>query len=321
MLRLVLATLLLALASTARAETWPDRPIKIITAAGPGAALDTLTRKLAEALQKELGQPVIVDNRPGANQIIAATACANARPDGYTFCTTATEPYTNNVFLFRNLPYDPTNGFAPVAMLANQLAGIVVRKELGAETLQDVVAYSRAHPGKLNWGSYGIGSNSHLYLEAVRQETGWAVTHIPYRDVTNLTQGLLANDVQLAYAVLDDKIQRQIADGTLKLIAYAGTARSPLYPDVPTFEELGLESYRIRGWYGLLAPAGTPPAIVERVNRTAMEVMNSPDMKTILQALSVAPVAAHAPADMAANIRRNRDVVGSSLQRANVQAQ
>lgn len=321
MLRVVSFALLFVLSTGAQAETWPDRPVRIITAAGPGAALDTLTRKLAEALQKKLGQPVIVDNKPGANQIITATACANARPDGYTFCTTATEPYTNNVFLFKNLPYDPAKGFAPVAMLANQLAGIVVRKELGATTLQDVVAYSRAHPGQINWGSYGIGSNSHLYLEAVRQETGWAVTHIPYRDVTTLTQGLLANDVQLAYAVLDDRIQREIAEGNLKLIAYAGVARSPLYPDTPTFDELGLEGYRIRGWYGLLAPAGTPVEIVERINRSAIEIMNSADMQGMLRALSVAPVPAHEPADMAANIRRNRDVVGAALQRANVQPQ
>lgn len=321
MLRVVSIALLVVLSIGARAETWPDRPVRIITAAGPGAALDTLTRKLAGALQKKFGQPVIVDNKPGANQIIAATACANARPDGYTFCTTATEPYTNNVFLFKNLPYDPARGFAPVAMLANQLAGIVVRKELGATTLKDVVAYSRAHPGQINWGSYGIGSNSHLYLEAVRQETDWAVTHVPYRDVTNLTQGLLANDVQLAYAVLDDRIQREIAEGNLKLIAYAGSARSPLYPDTPTFEELGLEGYRIRGWYGLLAPAGTPAAIVEQVNRSAIETMNGTDMQVMLRALSVAPVPAHEPADMAANILRNRDVVGAALQRANVQPQ
>lgn len=312
---------LLVSASTAGAADWPERPIRIVTAAGPGSSLDILTRSLAKRLNADLGQTVVVENRPGANQLLAAEACANAKPDGYTFCTTATEPYTSNLFLFKKLPYDAVNGFSPVAMLAVQQGGIVVRSEVGARTLDEVVAASHAKPNTLNWGSYGTGSNSHLYLEAVREEKHWDVTHVPYKSVADLTQALVGGDVQLAYVVLDAPIRKMLDGGVLNLLAYGADARSPRYPNVPTFDEVGLGPYRIRGWYGLLAPAGVPTEIIERMNRLAQTAMKSPEFQPLLQNLSVGPVADHVPADMEASIRSNRVVVKNALARAKVKAQ
>ncbi|HMN78732.1 MAG TPA: tripartite tricarboxylate transporter substrate binding protein [Burkholderiaceae bacterium] len=298
---------------------WPERPLRIITAAAPGSGLDILTRTLARQLQQRLQQPVIVENKPGANQIIAADACAKSAPDGYTFCTTAVEPYTSNAFLFRKLPYDP-DGFTPVAMLTTLIAGIVARTDLGARTLAEIVALSKQQPGRLNWGSYGPGSNSHLYLEAVRTQFGWDVTHVPYKSTIDATQAIVARDVHLVYMQIGQPLRKHIDDGELRLIAYAGERRSPSWPDVPTFAEVGLGDYLIRGWWGMVAPGGTPAPIVQKMNDLAQAIVNAPESRELLKSLSVEPYAPNSPADMAANIRANREVVRAALTRAGVQA-
>lgn len=306
-------------ASSAQAQTWPDRPIRIITAGAPGSGLDLLSRALAQHMQQQLNKPVVVENRPGGNQIVAADACAKAAPDGYTFCTTAVEPYTSNAYLFKKLPYNPDKSFDPVAMLTTLIAGIAVRADTGAKTVADVVALSKKAPGTLNWGSYGEGSNSHLYLEAARAEFGWDVTHVPYKSTPEATQAIAAKQVQLVYMQIGQPLRGYIDSGEVRLIAYAGERRSSIWPDVPTFAEAGLGKYLIKGWWGMVTPAGTPPAVVQRVSEMSQAIVRAPELQSLLSGLSVEPYARNTPADMAANIKANREVVTAALKRAGIE--
>lgn len=314
----VLAASVLAV-TPVHAQAWPERPIRLITAGAAGSGLDLLTRTIGQQMQQQLGRPVVVENRPGGNQIVAADACAKAAPDGYTFCTTAVEPYTSNAYLFRKLPYDPEKSFDPVAMLTTLIAGIAVRADTGAKTLADVVALSKKAPGTMNWGSYGEGSNSHLYLEAVRAEFGWDVTHVPYKSTTDATQAIAARQVHLVYMQIGQPLRGYIDSGDLRLIAYAGERRSPAWPDVPTYAEVGLGKYLIKGWWGMVAPAGTPPAIVQRVSEMSQSIVRAPELQGLLAGLSVEPYARNTPADMAANIKANREVVTAALKRAGIE--
>jgi tripartite-type tricarboxylate transporter receptor subunit TctC len=315
---LALAAIVVSITGAAHAA-WPDKPIRIVTGAAPGSGLDSITRAVAQGLRDALGQPVIVENKPGANQLIAAEACANSKPDGYTFCTSSTEPYTSNYYLFKKLPYDAINGFAPIAIMTALQTGVVARADIGARTLKDVVAISRAKPGSLFWGSYGQGSNSHLYLEAIRKETGWDVIHVPFKSTPETLQALLGNQVQMIYNVLDANVRQQVEAQKLVVLAYAGAKRSPDFPNVPTFDELGVGRYLIRGWWGMVAPAGVPEEIVNTMNRTVLAIVNKPEFRATLKATSTEPFGPNTPAEMAANIKRNREIAEVALKLANVQ--
>jgi tripartite-type tricarboxylate transporter receptor subunit TctC len=312
----------LAMSSTGLlAQAWPGaRPIVLITGAAAGSGLDAVTRGLAQGLQEALGQSVVVDNRPGANQLLAADACAKARPDGYTFCTSSPEPHTTNHLLLRKLPYDPFKDFSYVAMLVTLQTGIIARSDLGVSTLPQLVALSKARPGSLNWGSFGNGSNSHLYLESLRAVTGWDVQHVPYKSSSDAVQALLGGSVQVIYNTLDAGIRSQIAAGKLTLLAVHGSGkRVAAYPGVPTFEEIGIGDYVIRSWWGVYGPAGIPADVVQRVNRAALDTVRKPEFAGILKATSVEPAPENTPADMAASIQRSRSVIAASLKRANVE--
>lgn len=305
-------------ALSAQAQNWPERPIRFLTAGAAGSGIDVFTRTLAQLVSQETGQPVVVENKPGANQILVADLCSKAAPDGYTFCTTSIEPYASNPALFKKLPYDPEKGFAPVAILVTLRAAVVARADMGAKSLAAVAQLSKQTPGKLNWGSTGIGSNSHLYLEAIRSEFGWDVTHIPYKSTPESVQALMAGDVQLIYQQVGP-VQNHLDNGTLVALAQAADKRSPHLPNVPTFAEVGIGKYRIPSWWGMVAPAGTPPAVVKRMNELALSIVHRPELQTGLNALSVDPAVRNTPADMAANMKSAREIANVSFRRANVQ--
>lgn len=318
--RSALALLLgLALAGCALAQPapWPSRPIKFITGSAAGSGLDVLTRTVAQKLSEQLQTPVVVENRPGANQIIAAEACTKAAPDGYTFCSASIEPFVNNRYLFKKLSYDPDK-LAPVAIWVNLTTAIMVRADLGAKTLPEVVALSKKMPGKLNWGSYGNGSISHLYLEAIRAEFGWDVTHITYKSTVDSAQALMANDVQIVYQQIGS-LKPHVDSGALIPLAMGMPQRAPSLPNVPTFDEVGIGKYRFGGWWGLGAPAGVPAAIVEKMNQLTLAIVRQPELQPMMNSLSVEPAPAHTPADMAAMLRRDSGVARDVLQQARIQ--
>lgn len=301
-----------------QAQEWPTRPVKIMNGGGPGSPLDIYARMFAQRLEKKLGQPVIIENRPGANQLIVADQCAKAAPDGYTLCMVSQEPITNNPFMFKSLPYDVERGFSPIAMLAMPVSMVFVNAQTGVKTLQEAIALSKKSPGKLNWGSYGIGSASHLYLESIRHETGWDVTHVPFTDPTLALTALLRNEVQFIYSLPNAQIRARIESGEVIPLVYAGAERHPVFPNVPTFAEVGLGKYFVRGLWGMLGPAGLPPAVVEKMNRLSNEVMQDPGLDQTLNTLSLVRRSG-TPTEMAEAFRTMREQLGPAFKRANVQ--
>lgn len=311
---------LAALASPASfaQPAWPTRPVKILNGGGPGSPLDIFARVFAQRLQQELGQPIVIENRPGANQLIVADQCSKAAADGYTFCMVSQEPITNNPYMFKKLPYDVEKGFTPVAMLATPISMVLANAHLGAKSIEDVVRISKSKPGALNWGSYGIGSASHLYLESIRAATGWDVTHVPFTDPALALQALLKNEVQMIYAPPNAQITPHIASGAIVPLLFGGVERHPAYPGVQTFAEAGLGSFFVRGVWGMLAPAGLPDDITQKMNRAANVAMDDPVLAASMNTLSLVKRTG-SPPQMAEAFRAIRQQLAPAFKRAGIE--
>jgi tripartite-type tricarboxylate transporter receptor subunit TctC len=311
--RFFLGLFLVGLSGAALA--WPTKPIKIIVPAAAGTPPDSVARSLGQNLERRLGKPVIIDNRPGASTNIGMQACAAAEADGHTLCLTLSDSVTLNPHLFKNLPYDAEKSFSPVAIVAWANTAVVVSSSVPAKTVQEVVALSKANPAALNWASFGIGSNSHLYLEWIRSKTGWQVTHVPYRN--NPLQPVLAGESQLTLMPIG-ALQPYIESGKLVPLAVTGTQRSTFLPNVPTFAELGLGDFFMRTWLGLFAPAGTPQSIVDSAAKESLAIVNDPAFKTrVMEPLTFSP-GKEGPREMQVQIARDREKGAALVKSANV---
>jgi tripartite-type tricarboxylate transporter receptor subunit TctC len=299
----------------AQAPAWPSKTVKIIVAAPPGVPPDVLARGVAQQLEGRLGQPVVVENRTGASQIVGAQACASAPADGHTFCVLLNDAVSLNPHLFKRLPYDPDKGLAPVAILAWPDSAIVVSSAAGPRTFKDVVDASRQRPHAFNFASFGNGSTAHLYLEWIRSQTGWDVTHVPY--TSNPLQPVLAGQVQLTYLAIG-ALKPHIEAGRVVPIAVAGLQRSPFLPDVPTFGELGLGNFFVRTWFGLFAPGGTPPAVIDTMNRFAVQIVNDPAFKSRVMDPMTLGAGRETAAEMALHISKDRELGGELVRTAKV---
>ncbi len=300
---------------SAMAQAWPTKPVKIIVTTPPGTPPDVLARGLALQLETKLGQAFIVENRPGANTIIGVQACSAALPDGHTLCLTLNDSVSMNPHLYSKLPYDPDKSLAPVAILAWPNSVIVANSQVGVKTFKDVVALSKAKPSTLNWGSFGNGSSSHLYLEWIRSRTAWDVTHVPFS--ASPVQPTLANQVQLTYLSIG-ALKPFIDSGKLVPLAVAGAQRSTYLPDVPTFGEVGLGEFYVRTWFGLFAPAGTPAVIVNELNKQSVAIVNEASFKTkIMDVLTLTP-SKETPAEMQAFMKKDREIAGELVRIAKV---
>ncbi|WP_236033971.1 Bug family tripartite tricarboxylate transporter substrate binding protein [Belnapia mucosa] len=269
-----LALGLAGLASGARAQpAWPDRPVRLIvpTLGGAGTA-DTLARLMAQALEAQLGQRVLVENRAGANGNIGATAAARSAPDGTTFLWGWAGTLATNPALYRDLPFDPVRDFAPVVLVGNVPNILVVNKSLGPHTLAEFTALAQAEPGRLHFGSTGNGSSMHLAGELYRQQTGTDLVHVPYSGPAPAVTDLLSGRIQLMFNLVTGAMP-QIRAGEVVPIAMLSDRRVPQLPDVPTSAELGLPGLTFGTWFGIMAPQGTPPAIIARMNAAANAVL------------------------------------------------
>jgi tripartite-type tricarboxylate transporter receptor subunit TctC len=268
---------LAALPATAHAQTaepaWPSRPIRFIVAFPAGSGTDVTTRLFADPLAAELGQPVVVDNRGGANGFIASEAVARARPDGYTFLWTANTTHGSNPALFRRLPYDPVADFAPVAVIGVGVLLVVVNNDLPVRSMQDLAAYARAHPGRLNFASGS--ASSRVAGEMFKAQAGIDMVNVTYRSnplgITDVISGVA--QVMFVDATTSAPHAR---DGRVRAIGVTSRSRVPILPDIPTVEEQGFPGYEMLSWNAVYAPAGTPAPIVLRMNRLINEVMARP---------------------------------------------
>jgi tripartite-type tricarboxylate transporter receptor subunit TctC len=281
------ATAFTILAPTAHAQTWPTQPVRIIVPFAPGGLNDVVARLVAPHLEKSLGQPVIVDNRPGASGIVGTNATAKAAPDGHTLLMVASS-YTILPATQAKLPYDPERDLAPVGIVAKNSLLFLVNQKIAARTLPEFVALARANPGKLNYASPGAATQTHLVIELFSRLAGIQLQHIPYRGGAPAIQAMLADDTQ--FTVISTLLSLpQIQAGSLRAIATGGLVREAQLPDVPTVAEQGFPGFEAVQWVGLLATAGTPDVIVARLNAELNRALQDPDLIAKLAAQGQAP--------------------------------
>jgi tripartite-type tricarboxylate transporter receptor subunit TctC len=261
------------LSAQAMAQAWPDKPIRLIVNFPPGGVADTLARAIAPGVSEMLKQPVVVENRPGANGSIGADAVAKAPPDGYTFLVSSGGAMTVDPFLYPNLPYDTQKDLTPVASLAVVRVFLLVHPSVPAKTLNEFLAYARANPGKLSYGSAGSGSSPHLAGEMMNRAANINATHIPYKGAAPALNDLLGGQVQFMFD--PGPGLQHVATGKLVALGVASGKRAARYPDIATLDELGVR-VDADTTFGVYAPGGTPAPIIERMNREINRTLNSP---------------------------------------------
>jgi tripartite-type tricarboxylate transporter receptor subunit TctC len=265
---------------SAGAQSYPSKPIKIIVPYAVGGATDLITRLVAQYLTTSLGVGIIVENRAGGGGTLATKAVAQADPDGYTLLTATNGPFAIGPAIYRNVGYDPIKSFAPVAYLAGAPDLLVVRSDLPVNSLPELFAHAKANPGKLNYGA-GLGTPAHLIVEYLKQKTGSDIVYIPHKGGAPAVTGMLAGDTQIGIEILSPLLP-YVQDGKLKPLAVTGARRSPELPNVPTLIESGFPGAAFIAAFGIVAPAGTPPDIVKKLNRAINDSLSSDSMKQML---------------------------------------
>ncbi|CAM9698149.1 unnamed protein product [Phaeothamnion confervicola] len=274
----ILAAALLACASgTAGAQAWPSKPIKLVVPYPPGGSADILARAIGQKLSDGLGQPVVVDNRPGAGTAIGAEATAKAPADGYTIMLGTVSSHAINPAL-TPLKYDPVKDFAPVSLVASIPFVLLVHPSLPAKTVPELIALAKAKPGSLNFSSAGSGTSNHLAGELFKSMTKTFMVHIPYRGSAPALADLLAGQVNLMFDLVLTA-QPHVKSGAARALAVTGRERSPALPGVPTVAESGVPGYEVSAWFGFFAPAGTPANVVATLNAETVKAMRLPDLK------------------------------------------
>jgi len=270
------------MAAAVQGDPYPSRAIRIVVPTAANGAGDTIARELGSRLANALAVPVVIENKPGASGIIGNDYVAHARPDGYTllFATSATHIIATQ--LIANPPYDPQHAFTPVINAGYATSVIVVNSKLPVHSLGEFIAYARAHPGKLNFASSGIGSANHIDTEVLAALTGIKLLHVPYRGTADGYRALLADEVQVMFGAITSALP-YVQAGTLRALVVLTDKRSPLLPDVPTLAQAGLNRVDVRKWMGLLAPAGTPPEIVAKLNVALDAILHEPSMRTWME--------------------------------------
>jgi tripartite-type tricarboxylate transporter receptor subunit TctC len=262
------------------AQPWPDRPVHLVVPFAPGGNVDVVARIVAQGLAEDLGQNVIVENKPGANAAIGAGAVARAKPDGYTVLLGTAETHALNPYLRKSLPYDPLKDLPAVGIVDRFPFSLVVAPNVPAKDLRAFVAYAKTKPGRLNFASWGNGSTSQVAFEQIEQVTGMNLVHVPFQGAAPAIAALSVGDVQ-AFVVPLSVAQPQAADGRVNLLAVTGEKREAAAPDVPTAKEQGVPVV-ISGWHVLAVPAGTPPDVMQRLNRALNAANAKPEVKAQL---------------------------------------
>ena len=297
---LALAVAALALAPALAADAWPTKPVKIIVPFPAGGATDVVARLLAQKLSETWGQGVVVEDRSGAGGNIGGDAAAHSAPDGYTLFMTSGSIVTANPYLYKSMSFDPAKDFVAITNVAAGPQVIVVTNGLPVKTLKEFIAYAKANPGKINMGSAGIGTQTHLAAENFAYAAGIEMTHVPYKGEALALTDLLGGQIQMVTPNLGAAINF-IKQGKIRALAVTSRERSPELPDVPSAAET-LPGFENTGWFGLMAPTGTPREVVEKVYRDSAKILHSEEFRKQLAKQGMAPVG-NSPADFQAAIR------------------
>ena len=314
--RTLVAVFALFAASAAQAQTYPDRPIRLIAPFPAGGLADVLARAVGDEMNKTLGQPVIVENRAGAGGNTGADAVAKAAPDGYTLLMASAGILTANPFLYAQMPFNVETAFIPVSNVADMSMLVVVNPKVETKTLKEFVALAKAQPGKLNFGSPGIGTTGHLGLAMLMHAADLKIAHVPYRGAAPAITDLIAGQID---GVVDNPptVISHIQSGTLRPLAVAAKERLALLPDVPTAAEQGVANYEASSWFGIAAPAGTPPAIIARLHQAIAAAVRTPAMQERF-GKSGARLIGDSSKEFAARIGAERVMWGRIIKAANI---
>jgi tripartite-type tricarboxylate transporter receptor subunit TctC len=307
----------LALAATsALAQTYPSKPITLVIGYTPGAVSDLAARTLSDGLNQAWGQPVIVDNRPGSGSNIAAGYVARAPADGYTLMVGTDATLTSNVFLYKHTPFDPVKDFAPIINAGANIICLAVNAELPIKTVADLIAYAKKNPGKLSYGTSGVGSPHHLSGELLHQKAGIEITHIPYKGGGAAVNDLLGGHIGMAFLSLSAAVPH-MNTGKIRIVAVVEKARYAALPDIPTIGET-VPGFEMSSWVGIFAPAGTPPDIVAKLNDAMAKVLKTDAVKAKLANLGLV-VQAGTPAELAEIVKDGLRVRGELVKAAGIQ--
>jgi tripartite-type tricarboxylate transporter receptor subunit TctC len=284
----LLALLLLTLAGLSHAQTWPTRPIRLVVPFAAGGTTSILGRAMADKLAPLLGQPVVVDNRPGAGGNVGMDAVAKSEPDGYTLLM-GPIGLAINPALYNKMSFDPIRDLAPIGLYAGVPNLLVVHPSVPAQSLKELIALFKANPGKYNYASNGNGTSSHLAAEMLKSSAGVDIVHIPYKGGAPAMADLLAGQVTMLFDQMP-AVLPQVKGGKVRALGVSSAQRSAAAPEVPSLAEAGLPGFDMTVWFGLLAPARTPPAVLQRVNAEMGKVLQDPEFRTFLAGLGVSPL-------------------------------
>jgi tripartite-type tricarboxylate transporter receptor subunit TctC len=275
--------------NTASAQNYPTRPITVIMPFAGGSASDVVSRVLFNKMSALLGQPIVVENKPGAGGNLGTALAAKAAPDGYTLVGAASGPLAANLTLYKELGYDPQKELVLISPFASFTIVVAASSKLGVATVKDLIERAKKEPGALNYGSVGIGSSQHLAGEYFAQAAGVKLTHVPYRNIAQFGPDLIAGTVQLGFAWYPNVSGPLTANGAVAL-AVAGEARLPVLPNTPTTAQAGLPQYKFDGWFGLGAPAGVPKDILERLNTALNDALKDPAVRSGFEDIGAVPI-------------------------------
>lgn len=305
-------------ADAAGEAPYPNRPIVIVDGFAPGGATDILARILGQHLGEKLGQPVVIENKAGAGGVTAASYASRARPDGYTVFLGTIGPIVVNPHLLRNLNYDPLEDLVPVIELVDIANVLVIRSEYEHKSVAELIAHAKANPGKLNYGSSGIGTSVHLAGEVFSQDAGVKLTHVPYRGGAPAMNGLLGGEVDLIFSTVPTAIG-YIKEGRLKALAVTGDRELEALPGIPPMREAGVPNYRLPSWYGIFVPKGTAAEIVQKLSDAFAAALRDPEVRKRLVSLGLVPSGA-GPEKFREQVRKDWSYWKEVLEKAGIKA-
>jgi tripartite-type tricarboxylate transporter receptor subunit TctC len=309
------ATMILA-PSVALAQAWPSKPVTIVAPFQAGGGVDLLARRIGAELREKLGQPVIIDNRAGANGNIGAAAVARSAPDGYTLLIATPGIAVQNKMVYKTLAYDADRDFVPIVLVAKAPQLVVVNPKLPIRSMAELIAYAKANPGKLNFGSTGVGSQGHITLELLKKLSGVEITHVPYRTSAPVNTDIISGQIEgsINYVTVTTQPAKE---GLMRALAITSKVRSKQLPDVPTLEEVGYPGFESTGWYAVVAPRGTPADVIQKINAIVNAWIRTDKGLHDLDTLGMQP-AGGSPADVVSWVKGENERWGPIIKAAGI---
>ncbi len=312
------AVMALSVMLPAQGADYPDKPISILVGFPPGTSTDSVARIIGEKISKELGQPVIVKNKPGVGGSLAVTELARSKPDGYTLALSASGPLGINPHLYKEIAYDALNDFAPIGQTSWLPYLLVINKTKGLDTYAKMVAYAQANPDKLTYASIGMGTTSHLLMAMLLQKTGMKMVHVPYTGSSQSQADVIGGNVDMTFDTLVTVLPH-VKSGRLTALAVSTHERAKLDPTIPTLEEQGVPDYNMGAWLGFVAPKGTPPAIINKLHAEINKALKDPEVSARLEALGTEVVMSDSPETFGNLIITNYNTWGKLIKQAGVE--